>query len=81
MSNCGGNRVRRQTEGSQSLDSEGTPATIEVYSGLYVNEVNEVAKEESDDPFITEAVSTHKNVSFILNIWNQQDWIMLSGSW
>lgn len=61
MSNCGGNRVRRQTEGSQSLDAEGTPATIEVYSGLYVNEVNEVAKEESDDPFITEAVSAHKN--------------------
>lgn len=58
MSNCGGNRIRRQAQGSQSPDtSEGTPATIEVYSGLYVNEANEVAKEESDDPFITEAVS------------------------
>lgn len=48
---CSGKkRVRRQTS-----DDEGSPATIEVFSGLYVNEVtdlpesDEVSKEKTDD--------------------------------
>jgi hypothetical protein len=52
--NCG-NRLRRQTasETDSSLassinSSEGTPATIEVYSGLYVNEANDLAKTDAD---------------------------------
>lgn len=49
--NCGGTsgtRPRRQA-GAESGDSEGTPATIEVYSGLYVNEANDLAKAGLDD--------------------------------
>ncbi|XP_044746958.1 uncharacterized protein LOC123308398 [Coccinella septempunctata] len=46
--NCGPkigeNRVRRQAPDP----SEGIPATIEVYSGLYVNEANDLAKPEED---------------------------------
>ncbi|ERL89573.1 hypothetical protein D910_06938, partial [Dendroctonus ponderosae] len=48
---CGGSsgtRPRRQA-GSENADSEGTPATIEVYSGLYVNEANDLAKAGQDD--------------------------------
>ncbi|XP_065167858.1 cuticlin-4 [Atheta coriaria] len=47
---CGGNRLRRQADNSQVGDnSEGTPATIEVYSGLYVNEANDLSKAGLDD--------------------------------
>ncbi|ENN81248.1 hypothetical protein YQE_02342, partial [Dendroctonus ponderosae] len=48
---CGGSsgtRPRRQA-GAENADSEGTPATIEVYSGLYVNEANDLAKAGQDD--------------------------------
>ena len=34
-------RIRRQIGGSNSTDEEGAPATIEVYSGLYVNEATD----------------------------------------
>ncbi|KAI4468124.1 hypothetical protein MML48_2g00013716 [Holotrichia oblita] len=46
---CGSNRVRRQATNTDS--SEGTPATIEVYSGLYVNEANDPAKVDDDSVF------------------------------
>ncbi|XP_050301209.1 cuticlin-4 [Anthonomus grandis grandis] len=48
---CGkGKRPRRQAiAGAEGNDSEGTPATIEVYSGLYVNEANDLAKSGQDD--------------------------------
>lgn len=64
---CGGNRLRRQADNSQVGDnSEGTPATIEVYSGLYVNEANDLSKAGLDDDSVfSEKVSavsaqTHK---------------------
>lgn len=44
--NCGSNRLRRQ---ASSDSGEGTPATIEVYSGLYVNEANDLAKADVED--------------------------------
>ncbi|XP_066253627.1 cuticlin-4 [Euwallacea similis] len=43
-----GTRPRRQA-GAEGSDSDGTPATIEVYSGLYVNEANDLAKAGLDD--------------------------------
>ncbi|XP_018567195.1 uncharacterized protein LOC108907853 [Anoplophora glabripennis] len=46
---CGGNRVRRQATEAASEPVEGTPATIEVYSGLYVNEANDPAKVGPED--------------------------------
>ncbi|KAJ8963335.1 hypothetical protein NQ318_018806 [Aromia moschata] len=49
---CGGNRLRRQAKDQPVTDlGEGTPATIEVYSGLYVNEANELAKQEDDSVY------------------------------
>ncbi|KRT82059.1 hypothetical protein AMK59_4006 [Oryctes borbonicus] len=50
---CGSNRVRRQANSADS--SEGTPATIEVYSGLYVNEANDLAKVDDDSVFSEKA--------------------------
>ncbi|GJQ66129.1 hypothetical protein Trydic_g4194 [Trypoxylus dichotomus] len=50
---CGSNRVRRQANNADS--SEGTPATIEVYSGLYVNEANDLAKVDDDSVFSEKA--------------------------
>lgn len=48
--NCGSNRLRRQASTDDTnVDNEGTPATIEVYSGLYVNEANDLAKVGLDD--------------------------------
>ncbi|CAG9863314.1 unnamed protein product [Phyllotreta striolata] len=53
---CWGNRVRRQANSGDS--SEGTPATIEVFSGLYVNEANDLAKaEEVDNSVFSEKTS------------------------
>lgn len=43
---CGANRLRRQ---ANTDSGEGTPATIEVYSGLYVNEANDLAKAGIDE--------------------------------
>lgn len=51
--NCGGGRHRRQAKDL----SEGTPATIEVYSGLYVNEANDLAKADLDDSVYSERAS------------------------
>ncbi|XP_057662554.1 cuticlin-4 [Diorhabda carinulata] len=48
--NSSGNRIRRQAR-SQTTEGEGTPATINVYSGLYVNEANDSAKTEEDSVF------------------------------
>lgn len=51
--NCaGGKRIKRD---SSSFD-EGHPATIEVYSGLYVNENAEIV-EGNDDSVLAEKVS------------------------
>lgn len=52
--NCGGNRLKRQANNGDS--SEGTPATIEVSSGLYVNEVNDLAKASEEDSVYSEKV-------------------------
>ncbi|XP_074042601.1 zona pellucida domain-containing protein piopio [Leptinotarsa decemlineata] len=57
----GSNRIRRQAGDQQpSSDAfgEGTPATIEVYSGLYVNEANDLAKAgQEDDSVYSEKTS------------------------
>ncbi|KAM7344684.1 zona pellucida domain-containing protein piopio isoform 1-T2 [Cochliomyia hominivorax] len=47
---CGGKRPKRQTN-NDNKDEEGSPATIEVFSGLYVNENVDVT--EGDDDSIT----------------------------
>lgn len=67
-STCGGSsstRSRRQA-GAESSDSDGsTPATIEVYSGLYVNEANDLAKAgQEDDSVFSEKVIIKKNNNF-----------------
>lgn len=55
---CGLKRTRRQAGGDSS---EGTPATIEVYSGLYVNEANDLAKAAGDEDYVySEKVSLPK---------------------
>lgn len=54
--NCGGNRLKRQAATPDSGD-DGTPATIEVYSGLYVNEANDLAKAgQEEDSVYSEKV-------------------------
>lgn len=52
--------MRRQASGGASPadPNEGTPATIEVYSGLYVNEANDLAKAGlEEDSVFSEKVS------------------------
>lgn len=51
-----GNRVRRQAH------DEGIPATIEVYSGLYVNEANDLAKAEEDSVYSEKVGENQKKV-------------------
>lgn len=50
MPACNGKRTKRATE----TDEDGHPATIEVYSGLYVNENAEVV--EGDEVVLKEKV-------------------------
>lgn len=52
-----GKRTRRDAQSSDSSFDEGHPATIEVYSGLYVNENAEIV-EGSDDSVFAEKVCT-----------------------
>ncbi|XP_019879499.1 cuticlin-4 [Aethina tumida] len=56
---CGGNRIRRQ---AASESSEGTPATIEVYSGLYVNEANDLAKAGQEDGSVFSEKATEDSI-------------------
>ncbi|KAL1512514.1 hypothetical protein ABEB36_002096 [Hypothenemus hampei] len=54
---CGTSTRPRRQAGAESSDSSldgGTPATIEVYSGLYVNEANDLAKAGQDDSVFSE---------------------------
>lgn len=44
-----------EVKGVEGLD--GTPATIEVYSGLYVNEASDVSKSDFSDDVFKERVS------------------------
>ena len=74
--NCSAGRPRRQAGKDPSASSsdavgssevgsdEGTPATIEVYSGLYVNEANDLAKAaaDDDDSVYSEKVITHRDI-------------------
>lgn len=47
---CGGKRPKRQTT-NDTRDEDGMPATIEVFSGLYVNENVEVNEGDDDSVF------------------------------
>ncbi|XP_055607930.1 uncharacterized protein LOC129755451 [Uranotaenia lowii] len=47
---CGRQRTKRQAA-TNSSDDEGLPATIEVFSGLYVNENAEVVNDDGDSVF------------------------------
>lgn len=58
--NCAPNRSKRDTE---DTNDEGHPATIEVYSGLYVNENAEVI-DSDDDSVFAEKVSNRNCVDF-----------------
>ncbi|KAF5285666.1 hypothetical protein FQA39_LY16530 [Lamprigera yunnana] len=58
-SNCGSNRLRRQI----NVDSnEGTPATIEVYSGLYVNEANDLSKTNVEEDSVYSEKTSEDNI-------------------
>lgn len=58
MPNCQTNkRTKRDTIGNDSSEDEGQPATIQVYSGLYVNENAEILDNDQDSVF-AEKVST-----------------------
>jgi len=46
---CGNNAVKRRRRDADSDKDGGTPATIEVYSGLYVNEATDIKGDVSDD--------------------------------
>jgi len=46
---CGNNSVKRRRRDADSDKDGGTPATIEVYSGLYVNEATDIKGDVSDD--------------------------------
>ncbi|XP_058463991.1 uncharacterized protein LOC131438175 [Malaya genurostris] len=46
--NCTGNKMQRS---KRQADDEGLPATIEVFSGLYVNENAEVINDDADSVF------------------------------
>jgi len=46
---CGNNAVGRRRRDADSDKDGGTPATIEVYSGLYVNEATDIKGDISDD--------------------------------
>jgi hypothetical protein len=65
---CGANRLRRQATGAATPadPGEGTPATIEVYSGLYVNEANDLAKAGlEEDSVFSEKVSLVSHLGII----------------
>lgn len=53
------NRLRRQANDASNptTKGEGIPATIEVYSGLYVNEANDVSKDSEGDSIFSEKAS------------------------
>lgn len=55
---CTGKRPKRQTS-VDSKEEDGLPATIEVFSGLYVNE-NENSNESDDDAVYKEKVWTRE---------------------
>lgn len=46
---CGSNAVERRRRDANNNKDGGTPATIEVYSGLYVNEATDIKGDVSDD--------------------------------
>lgn len=46
---CGNNAVGRRRRDADSDKDGGTPATIEVYSGLYVNEATDIKGDVNDD--------------------------------
>lgn len=59
--NCMKNkRTKRDTPANDSTEDEGQPATIQVYSGLYVNENAEVLDNDQDSVF-AEKVMAHLN--------------------
>lgn len=62
---CTGKRPKRQATG-EGKDDEALPATIEVFSGLYVNE-NENANDSDEDAVYKEKVSAY---SFI-NVYSE----------
>lgn len=60
---CDGSRRRRQAGGALPKDEaeEGSPATIEVYSGLYVNEANDLNRADLLDDVSRERASDDPN--------------------
>lgn len=46
---CGNNAVRRSRRDTDGDKDGSTPATIEVYSGLYVNEATDIKGDVNDD--------------------------------
>lgn len=56
---CVANRLRRQ---ANTESNEGTPATIEVYSGLYVNEGNDLEKAGVEDGSVYSEKTSEDNI-------------------
>lgn len=74
---CAGKRQKRQTL-SDSKDDDGLPATIEVFSGLYVNENVEVSDDDDGDSVFKERVSlfyciVYKHVNLNTKLCNPID--------
>lgn len=57
---CNGERRRRKRDNEE--DGEGSPATIEVYSGLYVNEATELSRPDQLDQVREKALDDPNNI-------------------
>jgi hypothetical protein len=77
---CAGKRIKRETE---TTDDEGAPATIEVYSGLYVNENAEVLDDDADSVFREKVTSSFffklkPSISYLFHSQTPDDAICVS---
>lgn len=78
---CDGKRIKKRAAGDDAIE-EGLPATIEVYSGLYVNENADVV-DDDDDSVTKEKVNHPKrfiksDVSFPIPFQSIEDAICVS---
>lgn len=65
---CGDNVKRPKRQSSGVKEDDGLPATIEVYSGLYVNENNDSSESDDDDSVFRERVCNFVIEIFIVHI-------------
>lgn len=56
-------RPKRDTKSNENTFDDGHPATIEVYSGLYVNENAEIVEDTDDSVFAEKVTISRKYIS------------------